>query len=429
MDITQDFIDENFKTYVLETFCNNRKTILFSDVNQIESLQLRNRNYTSLQGIEHFIALKELDCAFNDLTELDTRYNYHLQTLICCTNKITSLDISNQSKLEELSCRNNELTQLDVSYNPLLKILNCTVNQITSLNLMNNSFLEKVDCGFNRMRELDVSHNVKLVSLVCYQNMLSALHLEQNHHLQELNCGYNSLLTLHLEHHAELTHLDCGNNYLLLLDITSCLKLESVRCNHNHLNYLDVSQNPMLQRLRCFNNHITELDIRHNVQLVELYCSENKLTQLDTTYNLLLEELNYADNLMMEPMYVIQGVGTFQYDNGATFYRSTWSYKEQEIFVQTTARTEAMIKRLSPTIKKVWNHLDTLNSSALDLITEIHAEEDKSNLLLVELIFNTDDTTIQLGYDVGDSPAGQLYIYVSFDEKFNIDSKLVYETY
>lgn len=52
MNITQDFIDERFKAYVLETFCDNRESIETSDVDHIVLLQLANQQYSSLKGIE-----------------------------------------------------------------------------------------------------------------------------------------------------------------------------------------------------------------------------------------------------------------------------------------------------------------------------------------------------------------------------------------
>lgn len=156
MDITQDFIDERFKAYVLEEFCGNREQIHTSDVDHIKSLKLANQGYSSLRGIEHFTCLEELDCS------------------------------------------SNQLTEIDISSNANLKMLNC---------------------GFNRIRNLDVSRNDQLVKLVCYWNILSELRLDQNTNLRELDCSYNSLFDLQLDSNSQLTNLHCGNNYLTNLSI------------------------------------------------------------------------------------------------------------------------------------------------------------------------------------------------------------------
>ena len=34
-----------------------------------------------------------------------------------------------------------------------------------------------------------------------------------------------------------------------------------------------------------------------------------------------------------------------------------------------------------------------------------------------------------LGYDMGESPAGRLYILVKFDKQLRADKELIYETY
>lgn len=83
MNITQDFTDERFRAYILETFCRNRESIQTNDVDRVVSLQLANQRFSSLKGIEHFASLEELDCSFNNLTELDISKNIHLRTLDC----------------------------------------------------------------------------------------------------------------------------------------------------------------------------------------------------------------------------------------------------------------------------------------------------------------------------------------------------------
>ncbi|MFD0870429.1 Internalin-J precursor [Chlamydia abortus] len=333
MNITQDFVDERFKTFVLEKFCENREWIETGDVERVVSLQLANQGFSSLKGIEHFASLEELDCSFNNLTKLDIGTNIHLRTL---------------------------------------------------------------ECGGNN--------------------------------LQELNCSYNSMFSLNLEHNTLLTHLDCGNNYLISLNIKNCTKLIEIRCNHNHLTKLDVTGNPDLLSLRCFNNHITGLDLSHNSRLVELYCSENKISKLDTLHNPKLERLDYADNLIVQPDHTVKGIATFTYDSSLSYYTAALHYQGNELSVTADVPAKADMKRLSPIIKKAWLNLDELTLRALDLIAQTHPDEDVSELVLSELRFDGDGTT-RLGYDAGDTPAGQLYIYVSFNRKLEMNRQLIYETY
>lgn len=386
MDITEDFIDEGFRSYVLDNFSGGRDRIERGDVEHILSLQLRNRKFSSLRGIEHFGSLEQLDCSYNRLSELN------------------------------------------LSHNVLLKELNCNKNEIHALDLTRHPELEVLDCGFNRIRELDVSGNPKLTKLHCCWNILSELKLDRNEQLMELNCGYNSLFALDLDQNIGLIRLDCGNNYLSTLHIGNCQGLTELRCNHNHLVRLDVARLAALESLRCFNNHIASLDISQNAQLTELYCSENKLSALDTSYNLELVKVDSSNNLMIEPDYTIEEVGTFNYDNSFSSYSATLIYKGNDIAASVDASTKADMEQLSPMIRGAWERKDELIGQALELIAQAHPDEDVNELVLSALEFDRDGA-FRLGYDAGETPAGQLYIYALFSAALELDSSLVYETY
>lgn len=365
MNITQDFIDEGFKAYVLETFCHNREFIETSDVDHIVLLQLANHQYSSLKGIEHFASLEELDCSSNQLIELDISNNHQLRTL---------------------------------------------------------------NCGFNRIRNLDVSQNTMIAKLDCYWNIISELHVDQNEHLQELNCSYNALFDLNLERNTRLTNLDCGSNHLISLNISGCHDLIEIRCNHNHLTKLDVANNPELQSLRCFNNHIRTLDLSQNAHLEELFCSENKISELNMSHIYKLERKDISNNLIIEPDHMIEEVGVFKYDVSLSSYISTLQYKGQGLSVNVDVPTKVEMKRLEPIIREVWVRFDELYNQALGLIAEANPDEDVSELVLTELGFDK-DSTFRLGYDAGDTPAGQLSIYVVFNADLEVNSDLVYEVY
>ncbi|MFF2885493.1 leucine-rich repeat domain-containing protein [Paenibacillus sp. NPDC057967] len=386
MDITQDFIDEGFRSYVLDNFSGGRGRIDRGDVEDILSLQIQNHKFSSLRGIEHFVSLEQLDCSYNLLRELDLSHN---------------------GLLKELNCNNNEIHELDLTHLPELEVL---------------------DCGFNRIRGLNVSDNPKLTKLHCYWNILSELKLDRNEQLKELNCGYNSLFALDLDQNKGLARLDCGNNYLSTLNIGNCQVLRELRCNHNHLAQLDVAPLIALESLRCFNNHIMSLDISQNAQLIELYCSENKLSMLDTSDNAKLVKVDSSNNLMIEPDYSIEDVGTFIYNNSFSSYSATLVYRDNELAASVGASTHADMEQLSPMIRGAWKRKDELIEQALELIARTHPDEDVNELVLSALEFDRDGA-FRLGYDAGETPAGHLYIYALFSAALELDRTLVYETY
>ncbi|MCU6792835.1 leucine-rich repeat domain-containing protein [Paenibacillus sp. WQ 127069] len=406
MNITHDFIDEQFRTFLLKTYCDGRDSIQTSDVEGIGELQISHKDISSLNGLEHFTSLDVLNCAYNKLTELDIRRN---------------------TRLVDLECDGNELNALNTSHNSALKRLHCNSNAILALDLSANAALESLDCGYNRIRNLDVSQNHMLTELICYWNILSKLELERNPLLRHLQCGYNALFTLELDHHTMLEKLDCGSNHLIQLRVTNCENLLELRCNGNHLTELDISSSPRLESLRCFQNHLSKLQLNHP-ELVEVYCSDNKIVVLDTSKAPKLERLDYANNLIREPDHTVKGVGTFTYDMSVSDYKVTLPFHGTDIHVIAAVRTKAEMKRLSPVMKKVWDNMATMHDQALTLIANTHPDEDVSTLVLSELVFE-ELGPIRLGYDAGETPAGQLLIYAVFQKTFQLDDTLVYETY
>ncbi|WP_128102431.1 leucine-rich repeat domain-containing protein [Paenibacillus sp. DCT19] len=386
MDITKAFTDEPFREYILEHFCDQRGYIQESDVSEVRTLNVSQIAASNLQGIEYFVELQELDCAYNQLI---------------------SLDLSHNHKLNRLDCRENQLLALDLRANTALEVLNVS---------------------FNRLRKLDLSHNHKLVAIECHWNMLSNLDLQDLQQLKELGCGYNALFSLELAHNKQLERVDCAHNYMLELDLATCPNLVELRCNHNHIKKLNLRSNLLLESVRCFNNHIDELDISQNERLVELYCSDNKLKQLDNRHNPKLERLQYADNLIVEKNHEIHGMGVFQYDASMTNYRMPVLIQENELVVTVQVSTQAEMEDLSTYIEEVWRQWDLLCARALEMIAEAHPDEDVSELVLADAEFQP-DRYFRLGYDAGDTPAGQLYIYVEFNGDLEVANDLVYETY
>ena len=230
---------------------------------------------TSLQGIEYFESLTDLDCAYNELTSLDVSQNTTLTELRCYDNQLTSLDISRNTALTALFCNNNQLTELDVSQNTALTDLDCNVNQLTALDVSRNTALTDLRCGENQLTELDVSRNTALTLLLC---------------------GGNQLTELDVSPHTELKRLTCYSNQLKTLDVSRNTKLIHLNCISNELTSLDVSQNTTLTELRCYGNQLTELDISQNTALTTLWCYSNQLTSLDISRNTVLNNLNCAYN-------------------------------------------------------------------------------------------------------------------------------------
>src|SRR5690606_25271950 len=115
--------------------------VLTAHINTITSLDVSNKNISDLTGIEDFVALENLVCHSNSLTDLDISQNINLKYLECYSNSLNALDTSQNLNLLDLQCSNNNLTNLDVSQNTSLEYIDCTNNNLEVLNVKNGNNL------------------------------------------------------------------------------------------------------------------------------------------------------------------------------------------------------------------------------------------------------------------------------------------------
>lgn len=256
-DISDSFTDDNFKQAVWECLGNTTGSIMFTKqdlsdcmAEQNETLNISNKNISSLAGIENFegtgikylygssnqltslpnlpSSLTELNCSNNELIilpELPSSLKY----LYCSGNQLTSLP-NLPSSLTDLYCSDNQLTSLpDLPTN--LIDLACYGNQLTSLPNLPGSLI-RLQCFGNPLGNLPVLPS-SLTELNCSMNKLTDLpNLPDD--LISLNCDYNGLIILP-ELPGSLTYLYCSSNQLTSLpDLPS--DLTEFDCSYNFLN-------------------------------------------------------------------------------------------------------------------------------------------------------------------------------------------------
>ncbi|RKD91687.1 BACON domain-containing protein [Mangrovibacterium diazotrophicum] len=210
-----------------------------------------------LTGIAYFKNITELDCAYNNLTSLDVSQNTRLTSLHCYDNNLNTLNIEKNTALIMLYCGSNELISIDLDQNAELAILSCVDNNLSSLDVSDNTALEYLHCEYNKLTTLDVSHNTVLELLNCEGNNLSSFNVSPNFALKSVHCGYNNLSSLDVSQNTALTYLSCDGNNLSSLDVSQNTLLKSLYCVYNNLTSLDVSQNTLLEYLYCFGNNIS----------------------------------------------------------------------------------------------------------------------------------------------------------------------------
>lgn len=178
---------------------------------------------TSLQGIEYFINVRELNAA---------------------DNQLASVDLSKNLLLEELQIGGNPLTELDLSANS--KLLSLDVEEATDLktvNLGDNVNLQKlVFSSCPNYVVGDVSKFVNLVTLLVDNTATETLDVSANVKLRSLYCGGKENFTLTgLDKLSALeTFYMYGSSAVEILDFTHSPALLDVSIQGTHPNLKQV---------------------------------------------------------------------------------------------------------------------------------------------------------------------------------------------
>lgn len=101
----------------------------------------------------------------------------------------------------------------------------------------------------------------------------------------------------------------------------------------------------------------------------------------------------------------------------------------QKLNISCTNYTEAEVLSL-PMWKQLSVELDELDQLAQELIQQEIPQEESIVLTLTDIMLDKSGCydAFALGYDIGESPAGHLYVLVSFDENFTAQQDVIYET-
>lgn len=190
---SSNFPDANFRSYLLSQSYGSDGVLTNSEIADIEYIYLLFEKIENLKGIEFFTSLTYLDCSGNYLSSLDLSNNTRLVTLYCDNNQLTSLNVSGCSSLNRFTCGHNQLYSLDISGSTNLKYMDCSSNPLGTLDVSKNTILKNLYCKENQLTSLDVSYNAMLEYLDCSGNQLTTLDLSNNSELYYLYCQQNQI--------------------------------------------------------------------------------------------------------------------------------------------------------------------------------------------------------------------------------------------
>lgn len=211
-----------------------------------------------------------------------------LTYLICDTNQLTSLDVTNNLALIFLQCNNNLLTSLDVTNNIALVNLFCFGNPITSLNVTNNTALIQLSCGNSQLTSLDVTNNTALIWLHCSDNQLTSLDVTNNIALTTLVFGSNQLTNLDVTNNTALVTLEFSSNQITSLNLANNIALQSLRFFNNPLNCLNIKNGNNIN----MNNFNFDARLNPNLTCIEV----DDVTYSDTTWTQIDAQTSFSTN-------------------------------------------------------------------------------------------------------------------------------------
>jgi hypothetical protein len=175
----------------------------------------------SVEGIQSFINLVDLNIRYNDVSEVDISSLTNLEVLQACGNNLSEIDVSQNLALITLSVCINDITSIDVTAHDDLVFLSIYANELSEIDVTNNPNLEWLYLTLNHISNIDVTQNPNLTRLHAGQNLLTNLDVSLNPSLEELFVGYNEFTILDLSNQPNLTDLGVQENNLEYLNLNS----------------------------------------------------------------------------------------------------------------------------------------------------------------------------------------------------------------
>ncbi|MBQ9433544.1 MAG: leucine-rich repeat domain-containing protein [Synergistaceae bacterium] len=149
-----NFPDVNFREYVKYNIDSNNDDVLDgAEIGITTSMDVSYKSISSLKGIEFLVKLTHLNCSHNKLSGLDVTQNTALKVLDCSSNQLVILYLDENWALEKIFCDNNRLKNLSLrrfsSSNETLRTLHCFNNRFHAVQLGNYfRALEELYCDF-----------------------------------------------------------------------------------------------------------------------------------------------------------------------------------------------------------------------------------------------------------------------------------------
>lgn len=233
----------------------------------LEHLSLLNSvGITSLSSVDVSanLNLRKFQCTSDLITTLNLSANTQLRDVDIYCPSLTSLNLNNLANLKNLSYLGN-LPTIDLS----------DAINLLSLNCVGNNFNISLPSQ-NLLTSLDLTNQTKLISLNLTGNNIASLDLSNCPNLEILNIADNGIVSLNINNVEYVRQFFCEDNLLTSLDVSEMFNLKNFNCRNNQLTslstnndiieeYIDFSGNPDLASVCCDANEVVYMQNLCNV--------------------------------------------------------------------------------------------------------------------------------------------------------------------
>lgn len=229
------FTDPVLQAAVATADADNDGQLSAAEIATITSLDLKNSEVASLEGIQYLTELTSLNLqSCTKLTALDLSVGLDklefLQVGFC--SNLETLTLGNKPALKEIYAQYSGLTDIDLSGTPALETISLASTNIENISITNNTSLQKFTAGGSTLKSVDLTGctNVTSISLP-YVSNFSSFDISQFPLLESFEMSDSKVTRFTTEGNPELKSLILDyNGDLSYLDVSKSLKLSYLSC-------------------------------------------------------------------------------------------------------------------------------------------------------------------------------------------------------
>ena len=236
--------DDNLDNYVITDKIISIKNLTINDINKYVIY--------SIEGVEDFVSLESILIPYNKLSNVNLSNNSKLSLVDFRRNNIQAIDLPKTNSVTNLDLVGNKLTTIDE--NNLLNISRLLVGQNESLSLEINRLKDLQSLRIDNIRKKDwnFSNNLKLTLL--YSSFEGYVNVSMLNKLENFK-AYGSFSEIDLTENNKLKFLEIDAP-IKSIDLSSNTLIESLQISNSILTSVDVS---FLNLNQCFLQNNTEL--------------------------------------------------------------------------------------------------------------------------------------------------------------------------